>query len=116
MSAHQFTQDPPATGNSGSFTIYEKLDPIVLPKFGEWPTFWAPMWLRNGREVGAYFTGIVNYIPEHCALLTMKEEHIAGASHALVEGGMVVRQHSGSDGEVTLEVRDQNYEFVEATA
>lgn len=108
-----------STGAGGIVTIHEPPEPIKLPAFGEWPSFWSPPWCRNGREVGAYFVGIVECIPEKCAHLSMPPEHVAGATHALVEGGLIVQGYShwrGQDGDPesqTLEVRSQHHVFVE---
>lgn len=107
------------TGNAGTIVEWTKPEPIMLPKFGEWPSFYAPRWCRNGREVGAYFVGIVECIPEKCAQLVMPPEHVAGATHALVEGGLIVKAYSSCRGvegmpeSETLEVRSAHHEFVE---
>lgn len=106
------------TGNT-AWIEWKNPEPVMLPKVGSWPSFWSPPWCRNGREVGAYFVGVVECIPEKCAHLAMPPECVAGATHALVEGGLIVKAYStraGADGSPdveTLEVRSAHHEFVE---
>jgi hypothetical protein len=104
----------PSSGSSANVTIYEPPPPIPIPKFGEWPTFYAPSWLRNGREAGCWLAAVVSVIPEKCAHVTVGDDHIAGAVHAMVEGGLQVKSFSHRDGETTFEVRSIHHEFVEA--
>lgn len=86
---------------------------LKLPAPGEWPFFRAPAWLRNGREAGAWAVGCIDCIPEKCAHVQVPTDYVAGATHALIEGSMMVRSHSFGDATTTLEVRCAWQEFVE---
>lgn len=109
------------SSGAGTFTVAEVPKPIVLPKPGEWPYFFAPSWLRNGREAGCWLAGVVSVIPEKCAHVVVADDRVAGAVHAMVEGGLQVRSYSHRDGatsesgETTFEVRSIRWEFVESS-
>lgn len=92
---------------------FSEPEPIKLPEFGAWPTFDAYNWMRNGREAGAYFAGVIACIPEKCAHVRVQDDWVAGATHAMIEGGLMIRAHAWREGHTTLEVRSAHHKFVE---
>lgn len=84
------------------------------PLWKEWPETWdswpvyflgeaAHHW-RNGREAGAWLSGIVNGIPEKCARVEVEEAWIAGAVLAMIEGGLNIGPYSTGQGSSTFAV------------
>lgn len=77
------------------------------PKTGEWPLYSlgerSHHW-RNGREAGAWISGIVCGIQEKCALVEIEKDWIAGAILAMLEGGLCIGPYSSGSESATYEV------------
>lgn len=85
--------------------------PIEVPSSFQQRPYWeAPEWPRNGREVGAWASGVLATLEPESAggsdtlHVQVRRDHVDGAVTALVDSGARVVRRSSNGRFVTLEV------------